>query len=87
MLDNKTDTVAGAQIEKIGTQGDYIFGHITIMERRPAEDSDTPGYFLIDSAKGTVTKGLKLGPWSEALKALGITEPRLLSPESMGPRY
>ena len=87
LMDERKTTSPESHIEKLGCQGNFIYGQLTAQKRRPPEQSDTPGYFLIDSSTGTVEKGLELGAWREAWKAVGIEEPRLLSPESMGPRY
>jgi hypothetical protein len=75
--------VAGPRIDKIGCEGDFIFGLITTYENAP-ERSDKPGYFWLDTASGETYKGLELPAWREALKSKGVSEPRLFAPEEVG---
>jgi serine/threonine protein kinase len=86
LVDEKGGGVAGARVEKIGCQGNVIYGLITQREgvKKP---EDTLGYFWLDSTTGRIVKGMELGAWRDALKAAGVEEPRLLRPEQVGPKH
>lgn len=85
LVDEKGGVVAGARVEKIGCQGNVIYGLITQREgvKKP---EDTLGYFWLDSTTGKIVKGMELGAWRDAIKAAGVEEPRLLPPEQVGPK-
>jgi hypothetical protein len=78
--------VAGPRLEKIGCEGNLIFG-LTSLYDNSKERSDTLGYFWLDTTTGEITKGMELAAWREALKSKGISEPRLFAPESVGEQY
>ncbi|MCA9195024.1 MAG: protein kinase [Planctomycetales bacterium] len=75
--------VAGPRVEKIGCEGNLIFG-LTSLYANSKEDSDTLGYFWLDTSTGEIVKGLQLSAWKEALKLKGVSEPRLVGPEEVG---
>ena len=58
LVDKQRSGVAGANLVQIGNSGVLIFGEIQAMPRRPGADSDTPGFFILDSTTGTIEKGL-----------------------------
>lgn len=78
--------VAGPRIEKIGCDGNLIFGLIATYKRSRGT-SDKPGYFWLESTTGETSKGMELAAWREALRSKGVSEPRLFSPESVGEQY
>jgi len=78
--------VAGPRLEKLGCEGNLIFG-LTSLYTDSKERSDTLGYFWLDTTTGEITKGMELAAWREALKSKGISEPRLFAPESVGEQY
>lgn len=86
LLDNEGSSVAGAKLEKIGCHEDIIYGLITQREG-VEEPEDTLGYFWMDSATGEITKGMELGAWSKKLRDMGVTNPQMLNPEQVGPKF
>ena len=61
--------MAGANLVQIGNSGVLIFGEIQVMPRRPAADSDTTGFFILDSSTGAVEKGLSREDWLKATES------------------
>jgi len=87
LVDKQSGGVAGANLVKIGNSGALIFGEIQLMPRRPAKDSDTPGFFILDSTTGAIEKGLSREDWLKRLQKAGLQgEPELVYPERKGPR-
>ncbi|MFO0999654.1 MAG: serine/threonine-protein kinase [Planctomycetaceae bacterium] len=80
------ESLIGPRVDAIGCDGDLIYGRIIKYEHVP-ENSDTPGYFWIDSKSGQTSKGLELSAWRDVLKSKGVTEPRLVAPEEVNERY
>ena len=86
LVDKQSGGVAGANLVQIGNSGTLIFGEIQIMPRRPAKDSDTPGFFILDSTTGVIEKGLSREDWLKKLKKAGIQgEPVLVYPGRKAP--
>jgi len=70
--------VAGAELARLGSEGTLIFGEITLMPGRPASDSDTPGFFLLDTTTEVIQKGLSRENWLKKLHEAGVKgEPKL----------
>ena len=87
-MENQSGGVAGANLDQIGNSGTLIFGEIQLMPRRPAKDSDTPGFFILDSTTGTIKKGLSREDWLKKLQKAGLQgEPGLVYPGRKAPRY
>jgi len=87
LLDKQSGGVAGTNLVQIGNSGALIFGEIQLMPRRPAKDSDTPGFFILDSTTGTIEKGLSRGDWLKNLQRAGLQgEPELVYPGRKAPR-
>ena len=87
LVDPQRSGVAGANLTQIGNSGVLIFGEIQLMPRRPA-DSDTPGFFILDSSTGAIEKGLSREDWLKKLQKAGLQgEPELVYPERKAPRY
>lgn len=87
LVDKQGGGVAGANLVKIGNSGNLIFGEVQLMPRRPAKDSDTPGFFILDSTMGAIQKGLSREDWLAKLHKAGIQgEPELFYPERKAPR-
>jgi serine/threonine protein kinase len=86
LLDSKGSSGAGARLEKIGCQGEIIYGLITQREGVD-EPEDTLGYFWIDSATGEIAKGMQLGAWSKKLREMEVNDPQMLNPEQVGPKF
>ena len=87
LVDKQRSGVAGATVVQIGNSGVLIFGEIQVMPRRPAADSDTPGFFILDSSTGAIEKGLSREDWLKKLQKAGIQgEPELVYPGRKGPR-
>ncbi len=86
LIDSKRSGVAGAKLEKIGCHENIIYGLITQREGVD-EPEDTLGYFWLDSATGEITKGMELGPWSKTLREKGVSDPQMLNPEQVGPKF
>jgi serine/threonine protein kinase len=80
------ECVVGPRVEKVGCEGNLIFGRVIKYDHAP-ENSDTLGYFWLDSTTGESSKGLELAAWREALKSKGVGQPRLAAPEQVGERY
>ena len=79
LVDKQRSGVAGANLVQIGNSGVLIFGEIQAMPRRPGADSDTPGFFILDSITGTIEKGLSLEDWLKKLQKAGLQgEPGLV---------
>ena len=88
LVDKQRSGVAGANLVQIGNSRALIFGEIQAMPRRPAADSDTPGFFILDSSTGTTEKGLSREDWLKKLQKAGLQgEPRLVYPGRKAPRY
>ena len=88
LVDKQRSGVAGANLVQIGNSGVLIFGEIQAMPRRPGEDSDTPGFFILDSTTGTIEKGLSREDWLKKLQKAGLQgEPGLVYPGRKVPRY
>lgn len=49
---------AGPGLAQIGFTGKWIYGEITPIYNRPPSDSDTLGYFLLDTTTEAIEKGL-----------------------------
>jgi len=87
LVDQKGGGVAGAHLTQIGNSGALIFGEIQAMPRRPA-DSDTPGFFILDSATGTIERGLSREDWLKKLRKAGLQgEPELVYPGRKAHRH
>lgn len=87
LVDKHSGGVAGANLVKIGNSGALIFGEIQLMPRRPAKDSDTPGFFILDSTTGAIEKGLSREEWLKKLQKAGVQgEPELVYPGWKAPR-
>lgn len=87
LVDKQSRGVAGANVVKIGNSGSMIFGEVQLMPRRPAKDSDTPGFFILDSTRGAVEKGLSREDWLKKLQEAGVQgEPELVHPGMKSPR-
>jgi hypothetical protein len=87
LVDKQSGGVAGANLVQIGNSGALIFGEIQLMPRRPAKDSDTPGFFILDSTTGAIEKGLSREDWLKKLKKAGFQgEPELVYPGRKAPR-
>jgi hypothetical protein len=53
-----------------------------------AADSETPGFFILDSATGTIERGLSREDWLKKLRKAGLQgEPELVYPGRKAPRY
>ncbi|MFO1041326.1 MAG: serine/threonine-protein kinase [Planctomycetaceae bacterium] len=86
VVSNSGESVVGPRVDAIGCDGDIIFGRIIKYEHVP-ENSDKLGYFWLDSSTGKLSKGMELSAWRDALKAMGISTPRMLAPEQVRERY
>jgi hypothetical protein len=87
LVDKQSGGVAGANLVQIGNSGALIFGEIQLMPARPAKDSDTPGFFILDSTTGAIEKGLSREDWLKKLQKAGIQgEPDLVYPGRKAPR-
>lgn len=52
-----------------------------------AKDSDTPGFFILDSTTGAIEKGLSREDWLKKLRKAGVPgEPDLVYPGRKAPR-
>ena len=88
LVDKQRSGVAGANLVQIGNSGVLIFGEIQAMPRRPVADSDTPGFFILDSTTGAIEKGLSREDWLKKLQKAGLQgEPGLVYPGRKAPRY
>jgi hypothetical protein len=88
LVDKQSGGVAGANMVQIGNSGALIFGEIQLMPRRPAKDSDTPGFFILDSTTGAIEKGLSREDWLKKLHKAGLQgEPELVYPGRKAPCY
>jgi len=88
LVDGKRMGVAGAALTQIGNSGALIFGEVQATPRRSAADSETPGFFILDSATGTIEKGLSREDWLKKLQKAGLQgEPVLVYPGRKAPRY
>jgi hypothetical protein len=88
LVDKQRSGVAGANLVQIGNSGVLIFGEIQVMARRPAADSDTPGFFILDSSTGAIEKGLSREDWLKKLQKAGLQgAPELVYPGRKAPRY
>lgn len=87
LVDKQSGGVAGANLVRIGNSGTLIFGEIQLMPRRPAKDSDIPGFFILDSTTGAIEKGLSREDWLKKLQKAGVQgEPDLVYPGRKVPR-
>ena len=88
LVDQQRSGVAGANLVQIGNSGVLIFGEIQVMPRRPVADSETPGFFILDSSTGAMEKGLSREDWLKKLQKAGLQgEPGLVYPGRKAPRY
>jgi hypothetical protein len=87
LVDKQSGGVAGANLVQIGNSGALIFGEVQPMPGRPATDSDTPGFFILDSTTGAIEKGLSRQDWLKKLQKAGVPgEPDLVYPGRKAPR-
>ena len=87
LVDKQSGGVAGANLVQIGNSGALIFGEVQLMPKRPAKDSDTPGFFILDSTTGVIEKGLSREDWLKKLHQAGVHgEPELVDPGRKSPR-
>jgi hypothetical protein len=87
LVDVKHMGVAGPTLTQIGNAGALIFGEIQATPRRSAADSKTPGFFILDSATGTIERGLSREDWLKKLRRAGLQgEPELVYPGRKAPR-
>jgi hypothetical protein len=87
LVDGKRMGVAGAALTQIGNSGALFFGEVQATPRRSAADSETPGFFILDSATGTIERGLSRGDWLKKLRKAGLQgEPELVYPGRKAPR-
>lgn len=72
--------VVDANIEKMGTTRDLIFGYVkpeSYVEVNSGNSEVVKGYFIIDKKTGIVTTGLDMRQWEEALRDLDVINPHL----------
>ena len=88
LVNSKNEGVAGAALAQIGNSGALIFGEIRATpQRSAAAASQTPGFFILDSATGTIERGLSREDWLQKLKKAGLQgEPDLAYPGRKAPR-
>ncbi len=88
LVDGKRMGVAGAALTQIGNSGALIFGEVQATPRRSAADeSQTPGFFILDSATGTIERGLSREDGLKKLQKAGLPgEPELVYPGRKAPR-
>ena len=88
LVNSKNEGVAGAALAQIGNSGTLIFGEIRATPQRfAAAASQTPGFFMLDSATGTIERGLSRADWLQKLKKAGVQgEPELVYPGRKAPR-
>lgn len=87
LVDKQSVGVAGANLVQVGNSGALIFGEVQLMPGRPAKDSDTPGFFILDSTTGAIEKGLSRDDWRKKLQKAGLQgEPGLVYPGRKAPR-
>jgi len=87
LVDKRGGGVAGANLVQIGNLGTLIFGEIQAMPQRPS-NSDTPGFFILDSSTGAIEKGLSREDWLNKLHKAGLQgEPELVYAGRKAPCY
>ena len=89
VLPPKGEILVGPKLAKIGNSGTLIFGEVQPPKKpNPSLDgSRTPGFFILDSATGTIERGLSREDWLKKLQKAGLQgEPELVSPERKGAR-
>lgn len=73
--------VAGPKVTQIGSAGTLIFGEIALRPDRPASESDTLGFFLLDTTTEAIQKGLTREELLTRLREAGVQgEPDLRRP-------
>ena len=88
LVNSKNEGVAGAALAQIGNSGTLIFGEIRATPQRfTAAASQTPGFFMLDSATGTIERGLSRADWLKKLQKAGLQgEHVLVYPGRKAPR-
>ena len=88
LVNSKNEGVAGAALAQIGNSGTLIFGEIRATPQRfAAAASQTPGFFILDSATGTIERGLSREDWLKKLRKASLQgEPVLVYPGRKAPR-
>ena len=86
LMNQDEDIIAGARVDRLGIQGNLIFGEVTKYGYNDTEAASL-GYFWVDSKTGEIQRGLDLETWRAKLKEQGAENPDLSPPESFGPRF
>jgi hypothetical protein len=66
--------VAGPKLIQVGSSGTLIFGEIALRPGVPPSESDTPGFFILDTTTEAIQKGLTREDWLKKLHEAGIAE-------------
>ena len=82
------EILIGPKLVKIGNSVALIFGEVQAKAGRAGVESETPGFFILDSTTGTIERGLSRDDWMKKLQSSGLQgEPELVYPERKGPRF
>ncbi|MHB0961477.1 MAG: hypothetical protein ACYC6N_07215 [Pirellulaceae bacterium] len=82
------EILIGPTLVRIGNSGALIFGEVQAKAGRAGAESETSGFFILDSTTGTIERGLSREDWMKKLQKAGLQgEPELAYPERKGPRF
>ena len=70
-----------ARVTEIGTSGNIIFGKVTESPKSELASIESPGFFVIDSSTGHVSKGLTIDELYKVLDERGISAPEFSNPK------
>jgi hypothetical protein len=87
-LDKGIDQLLAPTVDGYRVHGDIVVGHVSWDEHYSRNVSPSvPGFFLVDTKKGTLFQGLSEEEWLKVLKKHGITGSPQLRRPSRWDRY
>ncbi len=87
LVDPQDDSVIGATLAEVNTQGGLIVGRNVPRPGDRLFDRNQPGYFVIETSSGEITRGLSREQLEQQLRERGLPGiPPLHPPEYAGPR-
>ena len=87
LVDPQDDNVIGATLVEIQVQSGIIVGRNVPRPGDQVFEGNKPGYFVIETGAGRITRGLSREQLEQQLRALGLPGiPPLHPPEYAGPR-
>ena len=87
LVDPHDDSVIGATLAEVNTQGGLIVGRNVPRPGDRLFDRNEPGFFVIETGSGRITRGLSREQLEQHLRQLGQPGiPPLYPPEYVGPR-